>query len=313
MTIDISDNDPRINYTVASGVTQTSFTVPFEFFEDSDLNVYVDTVLKTITTDYTVSGGDGSTGTITMSVTGAAGDSTVTITRDVTIERVTDFSSGVDISRAALNTQLDTLTAIAADLEDLGKRAIRVSDTEIAPSLDLPDIDTRKGRVLGFNETTGAVQEGPEIADVETLALVTADIATLADIEDGTIATDAISNLATVYTDIDILGDYTSQLATLSPIAADIQTLADIEDGTDATDAIQTVASISTSIVAVASSSANIAIVGGAITNVNNVGSNITNVNTVAGISSDVSAVAAISGDVTVVADNALALAIALG
>ena len=62
MTIDISNNNPRINYSVAAGVTQTSFAVPFEFFDDADLNVYVNSVLKTITTDYTVSGGDGSTG-----------------------------------------------------------------------------------------------------------------------------------------------------------------------------------------------------------------------------------------------------------
>jgi hypothetical protein len=64
MTIDISNNDPRISYSVAQGVTQTSFAVPFEFFDDSDVNVYVDGTLKTITTDYTISGGGGSTGTV---------------------------------------------------------------------------------------------------------------------------------------------------------------------------------------------------------------------------------------------------------
>ena len=82
MTIDISNNSPRISYSVAAGVTQTSFAVPFEFFADTDLNVYVDEVLQTITTNYTVSGGDGSTGTITMTVTGAK---TVIITRNTTI------------------------------------------------------------------------------------------------------------------------------------------------------------------------------------------------------------------------------------
>ena len=72
MTINIADNSPRVSYSVAQGVTQTSFTVSFEFFDNDDLNVYVDGTLKTLTTDYTVTGGDGSTGTVTISVTGAS-------------------------------------------------------------------------------------------------------------------------------------------------------------------------------------------------------------------------------------------------
>ena len=93
MTINLADNSPRISYAVAQGVTQTSFAVPFEFFADADLNVYVDGTLKTLTTHYTVSGGDGSTGTVTISVTGATGGSTVVITRDVALERTSDFPS----------------------------------------------------------------------------------------------------------------------------------------------------------------------------------------------------------------------------
>ena len=155
MTIDISANNPRISYSVASGVTQTSFTVPFEFFDDSDLNVYIDTTLQTITTNYTVTGGAGSTGTITMSVTGPK---TVILTRDTTIERTTDFTAGVDINRAALNTQLDTLTAISADNKDLGERSIRITDYDpAAANLLLPDAATRADKLLSF-DTEGDVQ-----------------------------------------------------------------------------------------------------------------------------------------------------------
>ena len=154
MTIDISNNDPRISYTVGSGVTQTSFVVPFEFFDDSDVNVYVNEVLKTITTDYTISGGDGSTGTVTISVTGPA---TVTLTRDITIERVTDFPTGIDINRAALNTQLDTLTAIAADLKDEITRNIRINDADTADNLTLPSASQRADKILSF-DTEGNVQ-----------------------------------------------------------------------------------------------------------------------------------------------------------
>jgi hypothetical protein len=149
MTIDISANNPRISYSVAAGVTQTSFAVPFEFFDDSDLNVYIDTTLQTITTNYTVTGGAGSTGTVTMSVTGPK---TVIFTRDTTIERTTDFTAGVDINRAALNTQLDTLTAISADNKDLGERSIRITDYDPAASnLLLPDAATRADKLLSFD------------------------------------------------------------------------------------------------------------------------------------------------------------------
>ena len=155
MTIDISANNPRISYSVAAGVTQTSFAVPFEFFDDSDLNVYIDTTLQTITTNYTVTGGAGSTGTVTMSVTGPK---TVIFTRDTTIERTTDFTAGVDINRAALNTQLDTLTAISADNKDLGERSIRITDYDPAASnLLLPDAATRADKLLSF-DTEGDIQ-----------------------------------------------------------------------------------------------------------------------------------------------------------
>ena len=154
MTIDISANNPRISYSVAAGVTQTSFAVPFEFFDDSDLNVYIDTTLQTITTNYTVTGGAGSTGTVTMSVTGPK---TVILTRDTTIERTTDFTAGVDINRAALNTQLDTLTAISADNKDLGERSIRITDYDPAASnLLLPNAATRADKLLSF-DTEGDV------------------------------------------------------------------------------------------------------------------------------------------------------------
>ena len=226
MTIDISNNDPRISYSVASGVTQTTFAVPFEFFDDSDLNVYVDGVLKTITADYTLTGGDGSTGTVTMTVVGASGGSTVSLTRDTTIERITDFTAGVDINRAALNTQLDTLTAISADVKDLAERAIRVEDVEVAPSLVLPSIADRSGKTLAFNSTTGAVEAGPSISDVQTLLAASADIATLADIEDGTDATDAIQTVASISSDVTAVLGISSDIASVGPIASDVTTVA---------------------------------------------------------------------------------------
>ena len=151
MTINLSDNNPRVSYAVAQGATQTSFTVSFEFFDNDDLNVYVDGTLKTITTHYTVSGGNGSTGTITMSVTGATGGSTVVITRDIDLDRTTDFPSSGPFNIGALNTELDRVVAIAADLNDLSGRGVKLSDFDTGASLTLPVAADRSNKVLAFN------------------------------------------------------------------------------------------------------------------------------------------------------------------
>ena len=216
MTINLEDNSPRVSYSVASGVTQTSFAVPFEFFANADLNVYVDAVLKTLTTDYTVSGGDGSTGTITMSVTGISGGSSVVFTRSVPLERTSDFPTSGPFQIEALNTELDRLTAICADLQDQAARGLQLTDYDISANLVLPDLDGRKGTTLAFNATTGAAEAGPTISDVQSVSDAAADIQTLAHIEDGTDATDAIQTVAGI----------ASNVTTVAGVSANVTTVA---------------------------------------------------------------------------------------
>ena len=242
MTIDISDNDPRISYTANANGAQTAFAVPFEFFDNADLNVYIAGVLKsegTGSANYGVSGGAGSTGTVTF-VSGVTASATVVITRSISIERTTDFTAGADINRAALNTQLDTLTAIAADLKDTAARALQLTDSDAAASLVLPAVADRKGKVLAFHATTGAVEAGPSTSAVQSVAdnaaavnlLGTAAVvedmgllATAAAIEDMSIlGTSAIvADMAILATDA-IVADM-AILAT-SDIVADMNTLA---------------------------------------------------------------------------------------
>jgi hypothetical protein len=240
MTINLANNDPRVSYAVAESVTQTSFTVPFEFFVDADLNVYVDGTLKTLTTDYTVTGGDGSTGTVTISVTGASGGSTVVITRTIDLERTTDFPTSGPFDVNSLNTELDKQVAMIADLKDKTDRALQLTDFDADVSLVLPDVDTRKGKTLAFNASTGAVEAGPSIGDVQTVSAASADIATLADIEDGTDATDTIQTVAGI----------ASNVTTVAGVSADVTTVAgqttNLQNVTDNLSAIQNAASNAT-------------------------------------------------------------------
>ena len=301
MTINLADNDPRASYTVAQGASQSAFTVSFEFFDDDDLNIYVDGTLKTLTTDYTLTGGDGSTGTANFvsPVVGATGGSTVVITRSIDLDRTTDFPSSGPFNIASLNTELDRLIAITADLKDQVDRSLKLVDYDSEVDTQMPLLAARKGTVLGFNLTTGVPEAGPQISDVQSLSDVSADIATLADIEDGTEATDAISGLAA--------------------IKANVTTAANISGN------ITTVAGISANVTTVAGNNANVSTVAGISSNVTSVAGVASDVTTVAGIASDVSTVAGDSADIQTVASNiatigqkatvdeATALAIALG
>ena len=286
MTINIADNSPRISYTVANGVTQTSFAVPFEFFDNTDLNVYINGALQTITSNYTVSGGDGSTGTISMSVTGSGSGTTVVITRDITLERTTDFPVSGAFNIVALNTELDRLVAIAADLEDQANRALQLTDFDANVSLVLPDVDTRKGKTLAFNASTGAVEAGPSITDVQTVSAASTDIALLADIQDGTIATNTLTTLAPIQSDLAALGPISANITTVAGVAPNVTTVAGISGNvsTVAGDSthIQTLGPISGDITTVASVASNVTTVASNISSVNSVATNIASVITVA-------------------------------
>lgn len=163
MTINLANNNPRVEYTVAQGVTQQTFAVPFEFFDDGDLSVYVDGVLKVEGVDYTVTGGDGSTGNVVFvtavppavqQVTGAVGGSQVVIVRSIPIERTSDFSAGSDINRAALNEQLDILTAMIADLKSKVDRSPSLPDYDVVDyDLLIPPKAQRLNKYLAFGAT----------------------------------------------------------------------------------------------------------------------------------------------------------------
>ena len=272
MTIAVSNNTPRVSYTVSQGATQTSFTVSFEFFAEADLNVYVDGTLKTITSDYTVSGGNGSTGTVTMSVTGATGGSTVVITRDIALERTTDFPTQGAFNISSLNTELDKLVAIDADVDDTISRSIRLKDQDSAVSMELPLLDSRKGTVLGFNATTGAAEAGPTIANVNSLSAITANINTVAGIS--------------------------ANVTTVAGIQANVTTVAGISS------AVSTVAGISSAVSAVNSNATNINAVNSNSSNINTVAGIASNITTVAGIASNVTAVAGDATDIGTVAGS---------
>ncbi|MDC1035449.1 hypothetical protein OAQ98_03110 [Alphaproteobacteria bacterium] len=327
MTINIANNNPRINYTATSG--QTVFTVPFEFFENTDIKVYVEGTLKTITTHYSVTGGNGSTGTVTL-VTGATLNDEVTLVRDVPLERTTDLTA--NYNAASLDGQLDRIVAEIADLDDRVSRTIQINDYELASGLLLPALDSRKGKTIQFNTSTGALEVGPTGADLTAIGSVTSEIATLAGIS-GNITTVAGSNAQVVavgnaMTSITAINSALSNVNTVAGGISNINlvggSISDVNDVADSLGEISAVQAKLTNIDTVAVASTNIGTVAGSIAQVNNVSSKIadvtgvntnmsaittanansSNINLVASSIDDVNDVGTVITKVTTVADN---------
>lgn len=142
----ISSTTPRIQYVASGG--QTVFTVPFKFFASSDLKVYLTPSgsdpddsgqLKTLTTDYTVTGaGSNGGGTITLTSGATAGD-IVTIVRDVPEERTTNLVPGGDLFANTLNDSLERFIAMVQEVNARVDRSLLLPESvNDAVSGDLP-------------------------------------------------------------------------------------------------------------------------------------------------------------------------------
>ena len=164
MTIASAQNTPRVSYT-ASG-SQTTFAIPFEFFAVTEIKVYKNGTAMAYnanpsgTTQFkvigTASASDsayefGSGGNVIFG-SGLTASDKVVIVRDITIERTSDFPVNGSFDITALNTQLDTQTAIISDIDQQVSRSIRLLDSdETTPSLTIPS--TRASRTLGFDSS----------------------------------------------------------------------------------------------------------------------------------------------------------------
>ncbi len=155
---------PTIGFaTLAPAQTQVAFTCML--FDLDDLVVTRDGVACTRVTvpltnlQYSVTATLGEEGgTITFGV-GAIGGEVVFFQRVLAADRQTNLSESGPLGIAALNEELTRATAVAQGLlERLGyliNQTVRVPLGENL--LELPEAADRLGKVLGFDETTGAV------------------------------------------------------------------------------------------------------------------------------------------------------------
>lgn len=158
----------------ANGVT-TSFATTFEFESEDDLRVIVkDDVTgveteKALTTDFTVTGGNGDVGNVIFLVA-PANATTVTIYNDPAITQDLDLVEGDASPAESKERAWDRLTFICQRLSDRMDRAIRLSEGYAATfDLTLPELLTADCTLV-INPTGDGLALGPTITDISDAA-----------------------------------------------------------------------------------------------------------------------------------------------
>jgi|TARA_B110000211_G_scaffold14340_1_gene15073 hypothetical protein len=154
----IADASPRVLYTVGSTPTTGPWSIPWPYYASSDILVYFDDTLKTISTDYTIAGNAVDDGFSGGAITAASNQSNIVITikRDIPVARTTDFPPSGVFNIATLNKDLDRMYAVGQQLEEILARALQLSVTSAASiSGILPEPEANK--VFGWNAAATAI------------------------------------------------------------------------------------------------------------------------------------------------------------
>ena len=235
MTIVTAKNTPRVTYTATAN--QTAFTIPFEFFTTSDIKVYNGTSLLTYnaspssTSQYSITGTAsasdsafefGSGGTVTLGSTGASVGDIITIIRDISIERTTDFPVSGSFDVTSLNTDLDKIYAKLADIDQQSDRSVKLLDTDsISATVTLPAKASRASKVLTF-DSDGNVQTSIAATDVTTIAGISSDVTTVSGIASN------VTSVAGISSNVTTVAGISSNVTTVAGISSDVTSVAGI-------------------------------------------------------------------------------------
>lgn len=142
-----------------------SFPYTFEIFKNTDLQVYDITAagvatLKTLTTDYTVTGVGAPTGGNVLFVAAPLAGHTVLIIRVLTEDQQSALPANDKFPSTTVETALDKLTMLTQQLSEVDARCLKVALTSLFANLSFPD--PVAGKFLRWN----AGQTGVENADI---------------------------------------------------------------------------------------------------------------------------------------------------
>ena len=304
MSVPISNVTRRV-VLAASGTGPYSFN--FEILANTDVSVYKDDDLLTLTTDYTVTINTNGTGFVTLTAN-PVGATQIAIVGDRAIQRTSDFTTGGDLFAATLNQELDSLTIFSQQNAESVDRALKAPQTDPTTiDMTLPRAADRAGKYLAF-DSNGNPEPGDtaqEIADVaaniDNINIVKGQITPVNNI--ATVAA-ADANITAVAGSIANVNSVGGSIASVNSVAGQLGTGGDITTvaaDLEGVDTIGTVAGSITDINALGPIAANITTVAGISADVTTVAGDATDIGIVAGIATDVSTVAGIATDVSAV------------
>ena len=164
--IPINAIDRRIQFTGNTGLGPFAFT--FNILADSDIVVYKNDTLLTLTTDYTILTSADGTGSVTLT---GSGNGTALVSSDFLtivggrqLARTTDFVTAGDLLASSLNEQLDSNVIMVQQLDEKIERTLRIDQSDVTADMVLPKKDDRANKTLGF-DANGLPAVGEEIGD----------------------------------------------------------------------------------------------------------------------------------------------------
>ena len=186
----VSSTTNRKEY-LGDGSTVAFSTSPVVFFDNGDLSVYLVVTatgvatLQTLTTHYTVSGGSGSTGVVTM-ITAPTSAQTLVIVRNMTPTQAVDFVNNEATDAEVAEDALDKLTMIAQQLSVRLDRAVSLADGDVTGA-DLEMATPAASKLIGWDSTGLALTSYPAASIADTI-IPTAFVETLLDDESAAVA-----------------------------------------------------------------------------------------------------------------------------
>lgn len=206
----VSNTTNRVSYT--GDGSSTVFAFPAKFLAASDLKVYVNNVLKVITTDYTV-GTPTDTGANVTFVSAPLVGQAIVIVRDPDMLQQSKLPSTGPFPALTVEGMADKLTLLVQRLADLLGRALTLSDFDVTTqSTTLPPYAA--SQVIGWGSTPGS---GLQNIDPSTLATIVAYGTARSDVftGDGVTTTWTLSNNPVNINNLDVSIGGVTQLPTI--------------------------------------------------------------------------------------------------
>jgi len=170
MAIPISNVTRRAVYAPSGAGGAGPYAFTFEILANTDIAVFKDDTLLTLTTHYTVTINANGTGSVLINATGLAlaplSPTQYAIVGNRTISRTTDFTTGGDFFANTLNDELDSQTIFAQQNAEGLTRALTAPQTDPTTiDMTLPRAADRANKTLAF-DAVGDPTLGISAADV---------------------------------------------------------------------------------------------------------------------------------------------------